>query len=317
MDFGVPKVSVLISAYNEENFIVASIQSVLSQTFKDLEVLVADDGSSDNTYNKILGIQDERLIVIQQENRGKAATLNSLIARARGTYVLIQDGDDISTSDRVQQQYSHLERNPHLAMVLSGHSLIIDDKVVAPKAVPKNTFECAEMIKNLQLPAHDPTLFVKREIAQQFLFDESLRIGQGVDFIFRVAEVYPMEVIGEVLYNYRIRATSITKADPLVKAKKLCEVMNKAKIRRGEEIWTFDDFMRVNRKWANDKDNNLSGHFTESAYLSVIQGRRLQAVRTAVISLKYWKNRWDYFKPALYAILPEKICRWVKKRFGQ
>src|SRR5687768_5230150 len=166
-------------------------------------------------------LDDSRIVAIRQENKGKAATLNGLISRARGKYVMIQDGDDISARDRIQVQFTYLERNPHLALVLSGHSLIIDDKTVAPKAVSKGISECAELIKNLQLPAHDPTLFVKKEIAQKFLFDESLRIGQGVDFIFRVAEAYPMEVIGEVLYHYRIRATSITKADPVVKAKKL------------------------------------------------------------------------------------------------
>lgn len=317
MNSSLPKVSVMISAYNEEKYIVQSIRSILSQTFEDFEVLVADDGSSDDTYKKIMELDDARIVAIRQENKGKAATLNGLISRARGKYVMIQDGDDISASDRIQVQYTYLERNPHLALVLSGHSLIIDDKTVAPKAVSKGVSECAELIKNLQLPAHDPTLFVKKEIAQKFLFDESLRIGQGVDFIFRVAEAYPMEVIGEVLYHYRIRATSITKADPVVKAKKLYEVMNKAKTRRAEPAWSFEEFLRINSKWANDKDNNLSGHFTESAYLSVVQGRRLEAIHTALVSLKYWKNNKAYLKPALYALLPKQICRWGKKRFGQ
>lgn len=317
MNSGLPKVSVMISAYNEEKYIIESLRSILAQSFKDIEILVADDGSSDNTYKKILELEDPRIVAIRQENKGKAATLNGLIARAKGKYVMIQDGDDISATDRIQTQYTYLENNPHLAMVLAGHSLIIDDKTVAPRAVSKDVSECAQIIKNLQLPAHDPTLFVKRDIAQKFLFDESLRIGQGVDFIFRVAEAYPMAVIGEVLYHYRIRATSITKADPVVKAKKLFDVMNKAKTRRGEAAWSFEEFLRINGKWANDKDNNLSGHFTESAYLSVMQGRRLEAIRTALVSLKYWKNNQAYLKPAVYALLPKSICRWGKRRFGQ
>lgn len=312
-----PRVSVLISAYNEEKYIGASVRSMLSQTFRDIEVLVADDGSSDNTFKKILDIKDERIFPIQQENKGKAATLNGLIARARGKYVLIQDGDDISTSDRIQKQYDHLEANPHLAMVLSGHSLIIDDKVVAPRGARKGVAECENMIRRLQLPAHDPTLFVKKEVAKQFLFDESLRIGQGVDFIFRVAERYPMEVIGDVLYHYRIRQSSITKADPLLKAKRLHEVMNKAKTRRGESPWGFEEFLKINSKWAKDKDNNLSGHFTESAFLSVIQGRRMEAISTALVSLRYLRNNKAYLKPVIYALLPEKICRWGKQKFGQ
>ena len=307
----------MISAYNEEKYVVESINSILEQSFKEIEILVVDDGSSDATFNKILEIKDDRIVAVRQENRGKAATLNSLIGMAKGKYVMIQDADDVSAKNRIQIQFDYLESNPHLALVLCGHGLIINNKVVAPRGVKRDSFECSSLVKNLRLPAHDPTLFVRKDIARNFLFDESLRIGQGVDFIFRIAESNPIEVISDVLYFYRIRPSSITRADPLLKAKRLFEVMNKAKVRRGEAPWTFEEFMKINSRWANDKDNNLSGHFTESTYLSVIHGRRLEAISTALTSIRFWRNNKAYLKPVLYSIVPKKLCRWAKKRFGQ
>ena len=81
------KFSVIIPAYNAENFIQRSVRSVLRQTFSDFEIIVVNDGSNDTTYQKVSSISDERLIVIDKKNEGVSVARNEGIQRAQGEYI--------------------------------------------------------------------------------------------------------------------------------------------------------------------------------------------------------------------------------------
>lgn len=97
-----PTVSVVIPAFNVENFIVESIDSVLSQSFGDIEVLVLDDGSTDNTFAQAKAIGDHRLRIWRNAcNRGKVFTFNALLASCRGRFICLQDADDVSSPHRI------------------------------------------------------------------------------------------------------------------------------------------------------------------------------------------------------------------------
>ncbi|WP_078083238.1 glycosyltransferase family 2 protein [Microbulbifer mangrovi] len=313
-----PLITVAMSAYNDEKYIRKAIESILNQSYKNFEFIIVDDGSSDNTYEIIdnLSSQDQRISGFKHSNKGKADTLNFILSLAKGKYFVIQDSDDISSRERLETLVTTFERRPHLAMLLSGHAIILDDRIIAPKSKILNEQECEKHINSLQLPAHDPTMMVKTEIAKEYLFNSSLKIGQGVDFIFRISERYPINVIDECLYYYRVRTDSITKKDPAEKSRNLLRVMNMAKKRRGEEPWSESEFLRLNSRWANDKYNNLAGHFTESAYQSVMKRKRFEAWRTAIHSLKFFRHGYGYIKPAIYAISPRILCNWGKQRFG-
>ena len=309
-------VSVLISAFNVEEYIEESVNSILSQTHEDLEIFIVDDGSKDGTYDRIQSFNDPRIISYTQKNKGKAATLNDLLDIAKGKYAVIHDADDISTPDRIECLVSTLEQHQHLALVLSGHALLIDDKVVAPVARDVGEEECKELIEQYKLPGHDPTMMVRTDIARKIRFQDSMSMGQGVDFIFHTAEIYPMRVVGKSLYHYRIHPNSITKRKAVDKAERLLKVMNSARVRRGLEPWTFDYYFENNRFRLEDQDNNLSGHFTESTYLSVMAGERMLALRTAMQSLSLAKKGKRYLKPLVYALAPRCLCEWGRKRFG-
>ncbi|WP_160152882.1 glycosyltransferase family A protein [Microbulbifer sp. ALW1] len=313
-----PLVTVAMSAFNDEEYITQAIDSILSQTYTNIEFLIGNDGSTDRTAEIIQSIskRDRRVSFYNHSNRGKAATLNHLLSVAKGKYFVIQDSDDSSAPDRLEILVKELEMRPHLAMLLSGHALILDDNIVAPKVKSLDDRQCEEYIKCLQLPAHDPTMIVKTEIAKKFLFNPALKIGQGVDFIFRIAEKHSISVIDKCLYHYRVRTDSVTKKDPVEKSKNLLRVMNLAKERRGEKPWSEPEFLRINSRWAKDKYNNLSGHFTESAYQSVMKKKRFEAWITAAHSLAFALHGFAYLKPAIYALSPRFLCDWGKKKFG-
>ena len=108
-----PKVSVLMPAYNAEKYINEAIDSILNQTFTDFEFIIIDDGSTDNTVNIINSYQDKRIRLVQNEkNLGVAETLNKGIVLSRGQYIARMDSDDVSLPTRFARQVDYMDSHP-------------------------------------------------------------------------------------------------------------------------------------------------------------------------------------------------------------
>ena len=107
-----PLVSIIIPAYNAELWIAESIGSVLAQTWRELEVIVVDDGSQDATPEIVAGIGDPRVRLIRQENRGAAAARNHGLKLARGNYLQFLDADDLLSADKLELQMIELDGAP-------------------------------------------------------------------------------------------------------------------------------------------------------------------------------------------------------------
>ncbi len=104
-------------AYNAAAYIAEAIQSVLLQTFRDFELLIINDGSSDNTVQVIRSFNDERIVLIQQENLGVAAALNNGLQYARANYIARFDADDICFPERLQVQYDFITAHPEYIII--------------------------------------------------------------------------------------------------------------------------------------------------------------------------------------------------------
>src|SRR5690242_9290742 len=113
-----PKVSVILPAYNVEKYIADAVNSILLQSFGDFELLVIDDGSTDNTRGIVQSINDPRLLYLSNgRNAGLAFTLNKGIDQSSGQYIARMDGDDISLPDRFRKQVAYLDEHPEVSMV--------------------------------------------------------------------------------------------------------------------------------------------------------------------------------------------------------
>jgi glycosyltransferase involved in cell wall biosynthesis len=122
-----PLVSVVLSTYNDAAFLRESVKSLLDQTFRDFELIVVDDGSTDNTAALLADFCDPRLRPLRNErNLGLAPSLNRGIAMARGKYIARQDADTISTPDRLLRQVEHLECYPDEIIV--GSNIMATDE---------------------------------------------------------------------------------------------------------------------------------------------------------------------------------------------
>lgn len=121
---GDTKVSILMGIYNCEKYLSESIDSIINQTYKDWELIMCDDGSTDNTYNIALEYSkkyESKIILLKNDkNMGLNFTLNKCAKIARGKYIARQDGDDISLPERLQKEIKFIEENDEFAVVTSS-----------------------------------------------------------------------------------------------------------------------------------------------------------------------------------------------------
>ena len=128
-----PLVSVIIPVYNHENYVQTTIKSIINQTYKNIELIVIDDGSKDNSFSKVLELKPEcenrfsDLVMETKENEGTCKTYNKLISKAKGKYVYLIASDDISKPDAIEKEVEVLENNPDYVLVVGNQENIDKD----------------------------------------------------------------------------------------------------------------------------------------------------------------------------------------------
>lgn len=124
MNTNTPVASLVVPAYNVAGTIRETLVSLLGQTFADFELIVVDDGSSDQTIAVVQSFDDERIRLIRQKNRGLAGAHNTGIAAARGRYVGFCDADDLWLPEKLELHIAHLDANPDVGISFSGSQMI-------------------------------------------------------------------------------------------------------------------------------------------------------------------------------------------------
>jgi glycosyltransferase involved in cell wall biosynthesis len=119
-----PKVSVVIPAYNAMTYLPETVASVLQQTFSDFELIIVNDGSSDNVMAWASGLEDPRAKLISQENGGVSKARNTGIAQAQGQYIAFLDADDLWEPTKLKKQVHCLETNPSVGLVYTWTAVI-------------------------------------------------------------------------------------------------------------------------------------------------------------------------------------------------
>jgi glycosyltransferase involved in cell wall biosynthesis len=129
-------VSVLIPAFNAESWIGQTIESALIQTWGEIEVIVVDDGSTDNTLEIIRSISDGRVRVVSQENRGPCAAYNAALRLARGDFIQYLDADDLLAPDKIETQIRRLREEPEGTIASSAWSRFYNDDLSTADFTP-------------------------------------------------------------------------------------------------------------------------------------------------------------------------------------
>jgi glycosyltransferase involved in cell wall biosynthesis len=309
-----PLVSVLIPAYNAGDYLRSAVKSIINQTYRPLEIIIIDDGSTDNCIKSIEDIQDNRLLILRKENGGKASALNLALGVIKGQFWMIQDADDMSHPERVEKQINALLDNPDLAAVFIGTDLIFKGKKFAPIYPRKNREDCKNEIEALKLPAHDATGMYRTSITKGLLFDNELKIGQGVDYVWRVGEVFPITVLEECLYSHRVNYQSITHKHPGDNYEKINIVIKKACQRRG---WDFNKY-KVDSPPVLLKKKRGMNSILPYAIESIISLKRrrsyFDAVKTAFICISVHPFDYMFYKPMMYLFIPQNALAYYRNR---
>jgi len=306
---GEPLVTVVICVYNAGRFLRPSVESVLAQTHRNLEVLIIDDGSTDGCIETIRDLTDPRIRLLHQENRGKPAALNRALAELRGEYFAIHDADDLSHPTRVAEQVAALRADPSLAGVFCGFELILGERRVAPTFAPRTPQQCRADIEALRMPAHDATVMFRTSAVRGLRYEESLALGEGRDFILQVGERFPLAVVGACLYGYRIHDDSITVRNDARREHFDLQVARRACERRGMPPPLPGAIPR-----SRGKRDMLVAHWMNSVANLRGAGRLRDAWRTAWECVRYGRGRPACWKPLAYAIAPLGLLRWYRGR---
>ncbi|MDX9912626.1 MAG: glycosyltransferase family A protein [Phycisphaerales bacterium] len=309
-------VTVVIAAYNPGVYLAESLRSVLEQTHRNIEIIVVDDGSTDESIDRAMGLlADPRVRLIRQANQGKPAAVNHAMSIATGNFLAMHDADDVSHPTRIERQAKALRDNPDLAAVFCGHELILHGRRVAPRFLGRTREQCRRDVDRLCMPALDPTLMLRRSAIGEARFDPTLRIGEGLDFILRIGEKSPMMVLGECLYSYRIHDASLTHANVQARLEAIDRVIEKTLARRGEPTPSPRNASGSAARSATnrDRDNNLVAHFTASV-LSLKGARHyVRAIRTGMLCAGLHPLDPYYYKPILAGLLPHALLRRFRR----
>lgn len=210
-----PKVSVLIPAYNHEQYIRDTINSVINQTFEDFELLIYDDCSTDNTAEIIKSFSDKRITAIfPDKNSGTVSALNNLLKIAKGEYIAVLGSDDIWVSDKLERQLEIMENNPSIAACFSNAEIIdknsdtIAESSVFPIDIFNYTFSdkasvlCDFFMSGNKL-CHSSAL-IRADVHKQIgIYNPAYRQLHDFDLWVRLILKYDIHILDSKLVRYR------------------------------------------------------------------------------------------------------------------
>lgn len=295
---GSPEVSVIVPFYNRTLWLLEAVQSVMSQTFPDFELIVVDDGSDEGPDFSSWS-DDARFRYVRQEHRGKSATRNHGIEVARGKYIAFLDSDDLFMPDKLEQQVPLMES--HSAVLLSHTSYLrIDEEGTALEEIRSGRFSGDVRERILLLcPIATSTVMVRRTAIQDSgWFVESAEFAQDVILWIELGVRAPILGIDEVLTKFRMHRNVTCR--------------NLAAIHQGQ-LNVIEHAIRNNQ----DLSPGLRRRVLSSKYLSLSQtrlklGNVAGSISSLLRALATWPSNPRIYKSIIRGVL--SVRRWAGRR---
>ncbi len=235
-----PVVSVVMPVFNGSEYLSLAVESILAQSFSDLEFLIVDDGSTDDSLEILRRYesQDSRIKIISRENTGMPRALNEGISLARGPFVARMDADDIAEPSRILKQVHYLQG--HRECVAVGSALVFidpDGEILAEQKTPESHEELLERLWQGDSALPHPTAMIRRDVLSAVGgYREAFAIAQDLDLWLRLSEIGRLANLPQALLRYRLHAASLTstrRAQQLAEAE---QIVRDAYQRRGQPV---------------------------------------------------------------------------------
>jgi glycosyltransferase involved in cell wall biosynthesis len=209
-----PKVSVVMSVFNTDDYLKEALDSILSQTFADFEFIIINDGSTDASSDILQhyqSIRDERLRIYTQKNCGLVHSLNKGCALAHAEYIARMDSDDISFPDRIARQVSFLEQNPRVA-VLGGAVILVDSagKSIDIVRYPEKDPSIKKELMHYDCIAHPAIVMRKGAFNSVGGYRSAFRHAEDYDLWLRMAERFELANLLEPVLYHRIHERQVS-----------------------------------------------------------------------------------------------------------
>jgi glycosyltransferase involved in cell wall biosynthesis len=227
-----PLVSIIMPAYNRSDYISEAIESVLIQNYPKFELVIVDDGSTDNTKEIIHSYKDERIRYFYKENGGPSSARNYALQKARAEYIIPLDSDDMIAPNYILSHLQHLSNHPDADLIYCDDQLI--DEASRPIRVMEHReySDRKEHIRDMFRAGHSVIpfrTFIKRTVFEKIGgYDEGLMIGEDFDLMRRFVKAgLKMVHLNETLYMRRMQTGSQSRSASINKAKNHFDVIGR------------------------------------------------------------------------------------------
>jgi len=191
-------ISVIMSTYNNQNSVGKSIESILNQTYKNFELLIMNDGSTDNT-KKVLDkyLENEKVkIFTNSENQGLTKSLNTLINKSKGKFIARQDSDDISFNMRLEKQLNFMEK--HNLDACTSRAINKQTRKKVPGLSYYLPYKLSTKFKN---PFIHGTLMIKSNVLKELMYDEEFYYSQDFVLFLSLIKNFDIKTMNSCLYE--------------------------------------------------------------------------------------------------------------------
>ncbi|MCX8043094.1 MAG: glycosyltransferase [Desulfobacterota bacterium] len=302
-----PVITALMCVYNGAQVIPASIASILNQSFGDFELIIIDDGSTDETPEVLASYRDSRITVVRQEHCGVTAALQHGLERARGTFVARLDADDMASPDRFKQQVEFFRHHPETALVATdavGEDQ--DGNVVWETDLPDEGVAIAWRLLWYNCIVHSSVMFRAACVRELGGYHRSLPYAQDYDLWLRIAAHFPIGIVKAPLVTYRVHhPSSITICHKNEQFEWLCHVQEEAISqinphlrKRASDIRVLGAFLYLNGTppprlaEADELLHRLYTAFCASPFARSATSSSLQRIMRE----PYLRFAWEYFR---------------------
>ena len=285
-----PMVSIYIPAYNAKNTIDRAINSALNQTYRDFDIIICNDGSTDGTGDYLEQVYGNhpRIKIIHQENRGIGAASNACINEAAGLFILQLDSDDELMPDAIEKLLPVIDNDPGMCCVYGRHYKWNEDSQELSEAWHYPNFTRERMLYGMIV--HHPRMFRKRDWSRVGGFDETLRNAVDYDFFQKLSEKGNIQSIDELLYKYTIHDKSTSIRQSKIQTSNTFKTMKNALQRMGLSEWNVQ------------KDHAYSGERAVKFSTSIVnQSQVSNNIFVSVVIIT--KNRSKLLSDAMRSVL--------------
>lgn len=287
----VPLVSVILPVYNAERYVKKAIESILMQDYSNIELILINDCSTDNSEHEIFKFQDERIRYVKNEkNLGLIKTLNKALLLCQGEFIARMDADDIAIQSRIRKQLQFLLENKDFVLVGSNYRVFGDKEGIVK--LPSEDVDCRTSLATCSPFCHPATMFKTETIKSNNLqYNENYVHAEDFNFFQELSKFGKIKNLDAILLEYRVHRSQVSQVHRVQQLEsRLSSALAYSNTSRDDFV---SDIISYNKKCLNRKSLALKG------LVELIVFCRLKVSVRELLYI-FFNSRWSLFARYLY-----------------